>query len=1006
MKDKIFGRTNNVIRQWGWLVSKNRKKKYLLWGMVFVMAFSVAFLMGRQNMKVRRSEAWQGQYTAMLAVMNEAGKAINSFNMDVELGDEPVMVTNVQKLRLHIDDPAGATVLLNAERGSSNRLVGGADNIEPTTGIYSSPTPLQMNTWGYALPGRGGFDEMSKYRNKDLDAKFARVMNLGQAGNSLGNFTASVDDANAVTVPIVYGALVNGSVNGGTYGTNIIYTIISLSSPNNELVDGTLMQDLNEYECYEAEVGKTVRLKDGRDGGDYNVVAMPDGKCWMKDDLSLKLVEGVALNSTTTDIVGTWMPDRSSQESQLVVWKQHRERPKPEEVYTARSIHVPGHSYYNYYVATAGSMKEAMYRKYRRPRGSICPKGWTLPTKEDFQNLEQKAIAELGSNNYKSFLMTNLPIEKRYYNSSVGKIYEGDEAGLWVRDMKNWHRSYSVRYANYTANSILWFSDAFVPRRDVTNGYGVRCVTTSVGAEGRDNLVGNYLQEMDSETCYGLNASPMFRFTLKDKRDENEYRMMKSLRSDGLCWMYDGLRLRLKNGQKLTSDLSAVWKDWDPGHNTGDGTNLQWNNGGGFVARSEKPETEQFANSGVYYNFNAATAGSEATMGNAKEASICPKGWRLPTKEEALKYWRKGAYGNKQDDSKLLTGKYSKLGGGVTGFGQKGFLWTQNARDAGTQNVDVLQVLQDAGAMSIVKADVLDGMNVRCVISTEPAKMRASNTSTLSDFQVMQDLGPGVCERTPQGTAVTLMDVRDGNKYKVVKALDGKCWMTQPLRLVLRAGEKLDSKTTDTLEYTPNRSTRAEGDLGHSYVANEYESGHSSWDAIKDYAQDESYQMSGYVLYNFRAATAAGHEVKKWSEEPEMGIGSSICPRGWRLPIRSWNYNEIEKLLEKYGKNVNGELDNDTMGFKNIYSNLVREDKNSPMHLSTTNSYGHYWTQSSERMMVPISEDEFGQPTDDGLAWSSGYYFLAEPGGEMAHPNSTTDLGNKVDAKLVQCVLY
>ena len=110
--------------------------------------------------------------------------------------------------------------------------------------------------------------------------------------------------------------------------------------------------------------------------------------------------------------------------------------------------------------------------------------------------------------------------------------------------------------------------------------------------------------------------------TLTDSRDNNTYTVKKL--KDGKCWMTQNLRLT--GSRTLTSSDSNVSSNFTlPAANTS------------FPNKSCADTAYNMSSGnttyGNYYNWYAATAGTGTcamTSGNAT-ASICPKGWRLPT---------------------------------------------------------------------------------------------------------------------------------------------------------------------------------------------------------------------------------------------------------------------------------------------------------------------------------------------------------------------------------------
>ena len=144
----------------------------------------------------------------------------------------------------------------------------------------------------------------------------------------------------------------------------------------------------------------------------------------------------------------------------------------------------------------------------------------------------------------------------------------------------------------------------------------------------------------------------------------------------------------------------------------------------------------------------------------------------------------------------------------------------------------------------------------------------APSWSAMTTFQQMT---PEACAAISTGNSKTLTDSRDNNSYTAAKLSDGKCWMTQNLRLY---GRTISADQSDTnANYTVPSSTAP-----------------ANWLSLSDNSQMVYYggntTHGGY--YTWCAATA-GSCVS--SGEAQY----SICPKGWRLPTA----NEVGTLASK-----------------------------------------------------------------------------------------------------------
>ena len=199
---------------------------------------------------------------------------------------------------------------------------------------------------------------------------------------------------------------------------------------------------------------------------------------------------------------------------------------------------------------------------------------------------------------------------------------------------------------------------------------------------------------------------------------------------------------------------------------------------------------------------------------------------------------------------------------------------------------------------------------------------------TLHRISAMQQMTPGICTATttPLATAtqldtdashhgdpnyvptVTLTDTRDNNTYTVSKLADGKCWMTQNLRIINKTITPADSDVTSN--YTIPASSL---------------SGFNAYDTSNAYVDSDG------GFYNWYTATAGTGTQSMFSGNTTV----SICPKGWRLPTGRDSNSEFQTLYNNY--NSSSALRSNPVNF--ILSGRV----NSSSHYSQGSS-GYYWS--------------------------------------------------------------
>ena len=193
-----------------------------------------------------------------------------------------------------------------------------------------------------------------------------------------------------------------------------------------------------------------------------------------------------------------------------------------------------------------------------------------------------------------------------------------------------------------------------------------------------------------------------------------------------------------------------------------------------------------------------------------------------------------------------------------------------------------------------VKADTTlpSGTYEKNVIFTAVAHANPPHLRGIFTISNMQQMNPNICKAstTPLATAtqldtdgshhgdpnyvptVTLTDTRDNNTYTVSKLADGKCWMTQNLRIINKTITPADSDVISN--YTIPASSISGFDSGA-------------------YEASNVYLDSDGGLYKWYTATAGTGTYYM------SNTTVSICPKGWRLPTGG-NSGEFQTLYNNY----------------------------------------------------------------------------------------------------------
>ena len=197
--------------------------------------------------------------------------------------------------------------------------------------------------------------------------------------------------------------------------------------------------------------------------------------------------------------------------------------------------------------------------------------------------------------------------------------------------------------------------------------------------------------------------------------------------------------------------------------------------------------------------------------------------------------------------------------------------------------------------------------------STGNRSYTANWQATLSAISNMQQMTSTICSATAAGTSKNLTDTRDNNTYTVNKLADGKCWMTQNLRLINKtingSDSNLPSGTTFNVPASNLSNFSGTYNTSAAYIDSTY---------------------GGY--YNFYTATAGWGTTSATSGNTTK----DICPKGWRLPTGSYD-GEFATLYDSYNSSA---LMRGTPGF--VLPGWAFIGK-----VNNQGSDGYYWSSTS-----------------------------------------------------------
>ena len=158
------------------------------------------------------------------------------------------------------------------------------------------------------------------------------------------------------------------------------------------------VQSMQNFSCSSLGSDQQIQLQDSRDGKMYWVGKLPDGNCWMTQNLDLDLSTSTTLTPADTNISSNWTP-RTSTTTTISGYNSDtgKSYDAGNQAYEGSynendptTAHYLVGNYYQWSAATAG------YTGTSQSTQSICPKGWTLPSQSQFQQLINSGLS--GSN--------------------------------------------------------------------------------------------------------------------------------------------------------------------------------------------------------------------------------------------------------------------------------------------------------------------------------------------------------------------------------------------------------------------------------------------------------------------------------------------------------------------------------------------------------------------------------------------------------------------------------
>ena len=258
-----------------------------------------------------------------------------------------------------------------------------------------------------------------------------------------------------------------------------------------------MMQGFQHSQCTAMQTHEEKTLVDTRDGQLYTVAKLKDGKCWMTQNLRLKLDTSTTLKPTDSDVSSNWTPPRSTDTDSCqrgTRWDQDSEGYKTvRSCYQSEATYNTNGVYYTHTAATAGTTA-SMDNDGDEATGSICPKGWRLPKARD-TSLEptNNDFYQMAKHYVSSDMTWNIDNGHGYWSGGTHNL--SSSPPNFIDSGLRWYDAGGVMSGNYgiwwssTVNSLNYACPLYVAygggnvyprlhhfRYTRYNGFTVRCI--------------------------------------------------------------------------------------------------------------------------------------------------------------------------------------------------------------------------------------------------------------------------------------------------------------------------------------------------------------------------------------------------------------------------------------------------------------------------------------------------------------------------------------------------
>ena len=306
---------------------------------------------------------------------------------------------------------------LTSNNPSTTETINAITLADGTDSIPSSD--FANNTWGYNL---------STGDVSASDSTTYKPVPTTNGTTPINTPTEAPTEGNGDTYSLIFGTKINTALPSGTYSNDVVVSAVANPAYVPTISAMTNMQDVTAEICAASADGETATLTDTRDDNTYTVAKI-NGACWMTQNL--RLSGGRTLTSADSNVASSWFFPSTPLEGSSYSYTD------PQVTISSNTSYG---GYYNFCAASAGT--NCQTSSTVNTTYDICPKGWKLPTLDQFSGItnQSSAFSPVYSGGYGNGSLVNAGSYGYWwsataYDSNGQYILDYDSGSLGTNDL-------------------------------------------------------------------------------------------------------------------------------------------------------------------------------------------------------------------------------------------------------------------------------------------------------------------------------------------------------------------------------------------------------------------------------------------------------------------------------------------------------------------------------------------------------------------------------------------